>query len=211
MPAEHISAHAEHNRLVRRRPHNPHRQRLELLVVPPLWPGHLGALLHPQHVEGRCRGRCPVLRAHRIALLGLEEPLRGLRDVPRVGERCTEVVVRHGLVGPQGDGLTVGLGFSARVLLRTVPQALRQQLGVLVARLRGDAGLPLRDLAIPLLPHPTILPLLPVLPHLLVKRPVQLPSARVSRAVLAALVRRRQLLIAAHVADGVLLPLVVHV
>ena len=43
------------------------------------------------------------------------------------------------------------------------------------------------------------------------KRSVQLPCARVRRAVDAADVRRRQPLIAALVADGVLLTLVVHV
>ena len=47
--------------------------------------------------EGPCRGLCPALRAHRKALLGLEVPLRGLHVVPRVVERCTEVVVRLGL------------------------------------------------------------------------------------------------------------------
>eukprot|EP00964_Phaeocystis_antarctica_P010635 scaffold5850_cov61-Phaeocystis_antarctica.AAC.13 len=117
----------------------------------------------------------------------------------------------HGLVGPQGDGLAEGLGRSARVLLRGVPQALSEQLLVLVARLRGFAGLALRELAILLLLHPTILLPLPLLPHLLVKRPVQRPRARVRRAVDAAQVRRRQFLVAAHIADGVLLPLVVHV
>eukprot|EP00964_Phaeocystis_antarctica_P082846 scaffold52034_cov54-Phaeocystis_antarctica.AAC.3 len=131
--------------------------------------------------------------------------------MPRVGERCTEVVVRHGLVGPQGDGFAEGPGCPARILLRAMPQALSQQLRVLVARLRGDAGLPLRVLAILLLHRPTILIHLPLLPHLLVKRPVQIPSSRVRRAVHAALVRRRQLLIAANVADGVLLSFVVHV
>jgi hypothetical protein len=34
---------------------------------------------------------CPALRAHRHALPGLKEPLRGLHIVPRGGERCTEV------------------------------------------------------------------------------------------------------------------------
>eukprot|EP00964_Phaeocystis_antarctica_P017359 scaffold9589_cov52-Phaeocystis_antarctica.AAC.1 len=139
------------------------------------------------------------------------EPLRGLHDVPRVDEHCAEVEVRHGLVGPQGDGLAVGLACFAPVLLRAVPRALSHQPRVLVARLRGAPGLPLRGLAIPLLQRPTILRPLPLLPQLLVKRPVQLPSARVRRAVLAAEVRRRQLLIEAFIADGVLLPLVVHV
>eukprot|EP00964_Phaeocystis_antarctica_P039870 scaffold22792_cov64-Phaeocystis_antarctica.AAC.2 len=173
--------------------------------------GHLVARLQPQHVEGLCRGLCPALRAHRIALLGFKVPLRGLHDVPRVGEHGTEVVVRHGLVGPQGDGLAVDLACSAPVLLRHVPRALSHQLIVRVARLCGKAGHLLRGLAIPLLRRPTILPLLPLLPQLLVKRPVQLPSDRVRRTVDAAEVRRRHLLIAAHVTDGVLLPLVVHV
>eukprot|EP00964_Phaeocystis_antarctica_P092264 scaffold59316_cov53-Phaeocystis_antarctica.AAC.4 len=210
-PAQHLGPHVVCNRLVRRRPHNPRRQRLEPLVAPPLRLGHLVALLQPQHVEAICRGPCPELRAHRVALLGLEEPLRGLHVVPRVVEHYTEVDVRRGLVGLQGDGLAVGLACFAPVLLGYVPSALSQQLQVLVARLRGAPGLPLRDLAIPLLHCPTILIPLPLLPHLLVKRPVQLPSARVRRAVLAAEVRCRQLQVAAHIADGVLLPRVVHV
>eukprot|EP00964_Phaeocystis_antarctica_P103345 scaffold68635_cov56-Phaeocystis_antarctica.AAC.2 len=187
------------------------RMRLEPLVVPPLRLGHLVALLLLQHVECPCRSICSVLRAHRIALVGLEVPLRGLHLVPRVVERCTEVEVRQGLVGLQGDGLAEGLGCSARVLLRAVPHALSQQLLVRVARLRGVPGLHLRGLAMPLLPLPAILQLLPLLPQLLVKHPVQLPSARVRRAVDAAEVRRRQLLIEALITDGVLLPLVVHV
>eukprot|EP00964_Phaeocystis_antarctica_P104274 scaffold69417_cov66-Phaeocystis_antarctica.AAC.1 len=194
--------------LVRRRPQNPRRQRLEPHVVPPLRLGHLGARLHPQHAEGICRGLCPAFRVYRIALTGLEVPLRALHVVPRVLERCTEVVVRQGPVGPQGDGLAVGLGCSAHIPLRGVPYAFSHQLIVLVARPRGEAGVRLRGLAILLLPYPAILSLLPPLPHLLVKRPVQLPRARVRRAVLATEVRRRQLLIAAHVTDGVLLPLV---
>eukprot|EP00964_Phaeocystis_antarctica_P123163 scaffold86816_cov58-Phaeocystis_antarctica.AAC.2 len=214
-PAEHPRPHDEYNQLVRRQPHNPRRQRLEPLVVPPLRLGHLGALLQPQLHEGTCRGTCPELRAYRLALLGLEVPLRGLHVVPRVGERCTEVEVRHGPVGPQGDGLAVGPGFSARVILTGVPCALSQQLIVRVARpLRGLArgtGRPLRDLAKLLPRHPTILALLPPPSQCLVKRPVQLPSARVRRAVHTAEVRRRQLFITAHVADGVLLSLVVHV
>eukprot|EP00964_Phaeocystis_antarctica_P099745 scaffold65545_cov56-Phaeocystis_antarctica.AAC.2 len=145
----------------------------------------------PQHVEGRCRDHCPVLRAHWKALLGLEVALCGLHVVPRAVERVAEVEVRAGLVGPQGDGLTVGLGCFAHVLLRGVPRALSQQLIALVARLRSGTGLPVRGLAIPLLPHPTVLPRLPLFPQLLVKRPVQLPSARVCRAVDAAEVRRR--------------------
>eukprot|EP00964_Phaeocystis_antarctica_P051259 scaffold29905_cov64-Phaeocystis_antarctica.AAC.1 len=73
--------------IVRRRPHNPRRQRLEPLVVPPLRLGHLVALLQLQHTEGQCRDLCPAIRARRVALLGLEEPLRGLHVVPRVAER----------------------------------------------------------------------------------------------------------------------------
>eukprot|EP00964_Phaeocystis_antarctica_P098029 scaffold64100_cov54-Phaeocystis_antarctica.AAC.4 len=197
--------------MVRCRPHNPRRQRLELLVVPPLRLGHLGARLQLEHVEGLCRGPCPELRAHRRALPDLEVPLRGLRVVPRAAERVAEVEVRVGHVGLQRDGLAVGLPCFAPVLLRHVPQALSYQLHVPVARLRGVPGHLLRGLAIPLLPHPTILMALPLLPQLLVKHPVQLPSARVRRAVHAAEVRRRQLLVAALIADGVLLPLVVHV
>eukprot|EP00964_Phaeocystis_antarctica_P058657 scaffold34804_cov58-Phaeocystis_antarctica.AAC.5 len=210
-PAQHISPHEVGCLIVRRRPLNPRRQRLEPLVVPPLRLGHLGAPLQAQHLEGICRGLCPVLRAHRRTLLGLEVPLCGLHDVPRVVEHVTEVDVRIGLVGPQGDGLAAGLGCSAVVLLRGVPRTLSHQLVPLVACLRGDAGLLLRGLAIPLLRHPTILLPLPLPPHLLVKHPVQLPSARVRRAVNAAQVRRRQLFIAALIADGMPLPLVVHV
>eukprot|EP00964_Phaeocystis_antarctica_P018234 scaffold10094_cov53-Phaeocystis_antarctica.AAC.2 len=109
-PTQHRSPHLVSLQVVRRRPHHPRRQRLEPLVVPPLRLGHLVAHILSQHVESRCRGLCPVLRAHRPALLGLEEPLRGLHLVPRVAERCTEVVVRVGLVGPQRDGLAVGPG-----------------------------------------------------------------------------------------------------
>eukprot|EP00964_Phaeocystis_antarctica_P015301 scaffold8462_cov64-Phaeocystis_antarctica.AAC.4 len=190
-PTQHLSPHAICCPIVRRRPDNPRRQRLEPLVVPPLRLGHLGALLLPQQVEGACRGILHV--------------------VPRGGERCTEVHVRRGLVGPQGDGLAVGLACFAQVLLRGVPRALSQQFRVRVARLRGAPGQLLRRLAIPLLPHPTILIPLPLLPQLLVKHPVQLPSGRVRRAVDAAEVCRRQLLIEALIADGVLLTLVVHV
>eukprot|EP00964_Phaeocystis_antarctica_P044808 scaffold25766_cov58-Phaeocystis_antarctica.AAC.2 len=168
MPAEHISAHAVCSRLVWSRPNNPRRQRLEPLVVPPLWLGRLVALLQLQHVEGLCRGPCPFLRAHWKAVFGLKVPLRGLHVVTRVRERVTEVVVRHGLVGPQGDGLAVGLGCFAPVLLRGVPNALSYQLRVRIARLRGLPGLPLRGLAILLLRRPTILPTLPLLPQLLV-------------------------------------------
>eukprot|EP00964_Phaeocystis_antarctica_P078248 scaffold48662_cov49-Phaeocystis_antarctica.AAC.1 len=210
-PVQHQSPHLVCLRIVRRRPHNPRRQRLEPLVVPPLWLGHFGAPLPYQRVEGRCRGPCPALRAHLPALLGLEEPLRGLRFVPRVTEHSTKVVVRRGLVGLQGDGFAVGPGCSAVVPLRAVPRAVSHQLIPFVARLRGEVGLLLRGLAIQPLPHPTIVIELSLLPHLLVEHPVQLPRARVRRAVLAAEVRRRQLLIAAHVADRVLLPLVVHV
>eukprot|EP00964_Phaeocystis_antarctica_P056370 scaffold33258_cov62-Phaeocystis_antarctica.AAC.4 len=123
-PAQHHSPNFVGCHIVRRRPHNPCRQRLEPLVVPPIRLGHLGALFLYQRVQGTCRGPCPVLRAHRKALLGLEEPLRGLHVVPRVGEHCAEVVVRPRLVGPQGDGLAAGPGCSAPVLLRGVPRAL---------------------------------------------------------------------------------------
>eukprot|EP00964_Phaeocystis_antarctica_P150822 scaffold118310_cov66-Phaeocystis_antarctica.AAC.8 len=112
-PAQHQSPHLPGFPIVRRRPHHPRRQRLELLVVPPLRLGNLGALTINQlfgTAKGRCRGHSPVLRAHQKALLGLEVPLRGLHVVPRVVERCTEVVVRLGPVGPQGDGLAVGPG-----------------------------------------------------------------------------------------------------
>eukprot|EP00964_Phaeocystis_antarctica_P008711 scaffold4719_cov55-Phaeocystis_antarctica.AAC.2 len=176
--------------IVRRRPHHPGRQRLERLVAPPLRLGHLVARLPLQHTEGPCHGRRPAHRAHRRALLGLEEPLCGLHDVPRAGERCTEAEVRLGLVGPQGDGLAVGPGGSACILLREVPRAFSQQPLVLVARLRGVPCCPLRDLAIPLLHHPTILSPLPMHLHLLVIHRVPLPSARVPRAVDAAPVRR---------------------
>eukprot|EP00964_Phaeocystis_antarctica_P144480 scaffold110270_cov62-Phaeocystis_antarctica.AAC.3 len=123
-PTQHVSSHLVGYPIVRRRAHNPRRQRLELLVVPPLRLGHLGARLLRQQVEGRCRGHCPHLRAHRATLLGLEEPLRSLDVVPRVGERYTEVKVRRGPVGPQRDGLAKGPGCSAPVLLRKVPRAL---------------------------------------------------------------------------------------
>eukprot|EP00964_Phaeocystis_antarctica_P024164 scaffold13542_cov58-Phaeocystis_antarctica.AAC.2 len=191
IPAQHISPHQVGLLIVRRRPRNPRRQRLDPLVIPPLRLGHLVALLPPQLVVGTCRGSCPLLRAHQQALLGLEVPLGGLHVVPRVVEHCTEVVVRRGLVGPQGDGLAVGLGCFAVVLLRAVPRALSQQRHVLVARLRGTPGHPLRDLTIPLLHHPTVLLRPPLLPQLLVERPMQLPSTRVRRAVDAAEVRRR--------------------
>eukprot|EP00964_Phaeocystis_antarctica_P152308 scaffold120130_cov54-Phaeocystis_antarctica.AAC.5 len=84
--AQHESTHLDRYRFVRRRPHNPRRQRLEPLVVPPLRLGRVGALLRPQQVEGTCRGLNPLLRAHRKALLGLEVPLCGLHVVPRVDE-----------------------------------------------------------------------------------------------------------------------------
>eukprot|EP00964_Phaeocystis_antarctica_P161837 scaffold134859_cov69-Phaeocystis_antarctica.AAC.3 len=216
LSAQHERPHPVDRRVVRGRrglahTHNPRRQRLEPLVVPPLRLGHLGARLTPQVPEGPRRGLCPHFRAHRNTLPGLEVSLRGLHVVPRVGERYTEIEVRRGLVGPQSDGLAEGPGCHAPVLLRLVPQALSQQLIVLVARQRGAPDLPLRELASPLLPGPAILRPLPLLPQLLVKRPVQLPSARVRRAVDAAEVRRRQLFIAAHIADRVLLSLVVHV
>jgi len=156
-PAQHLSPHDVGAHIVRRNPHDLRRQRFEPLVVPPLRLGHLGTHLVQQHVEGPCRGLCPELRAHPTARLGLEVPLRGLHDVPRVAERCAEVVVRPGLVGLQGDGLAVGLACFARVILRLVLCALSQQLIVLVARLRGVPGLLLRGLASPLLPRPTFL------------------------------------------------------
>eukprot|EP00964_Phaeocystis_antarctica_P077759 scaffold48314_cov51-Phaeocystis_antarctica.AAC.2 len=166
---------------------------------------HHSGLATPAHTSIR-----NMSKAHAVALTQASEPT-GLHVVPRVREHCTEVVVRLGFVGPQGDGLAAGLGCSAPVLLRGVPRALSHQLIVLVAGPRGVAGLPLRGLAIPLLHRPTILVRLPIFPQLLVKHPVQLPRARVRRAVLATEVRRRQLLIAAHVADGVLLTVVAHV
>eukprot|EP00964_Phaeocystis_antarctica_P020618 scaffold11403_cov64-Phaeocystis_antarctica.AAC.1 len=107
------------------------------------------------------------IRAHRVALPGLEVPLRGLHEVPRVIERCTEAVVRLGLAGPQGNGLAVGPGCSAPIKLRGVPRAISQQLLVRVARLRGAPGCVLRGLAIPLLHHPSILRALPMPLHLL--------------------------------------------
>eukprot|EP00964_Phaeocystis_antarctica_P096331 scaffold62643_cov56-Phaeocystis_antarctica.AAC.1 len=198
LPEQHHGPHVDAWRMVRRRPHNPRRQRLEPLVVPPLRLGHLGAHVLSQRVKGRCRGLCPV-------------SLCGLHVVPRVVERCTKVEVRRGPVGPQCDGLAVDPGCSAPVTLRAVLHALSHQLRVLAARLLGGAGLLLRGHASLLPPRPAILPLLPVLPHLLVKRPVQLPNAWVRRAVHAAEVRRRHLLVAAHLTDGVLLSLVVHV
>eukprot|EP00964_Phaeocystis_antarctica_P003269 scaffold1738_cov73-Phaeocystis_antarctica.AAC.1 len=90
LPAQHRSPHLVGYKIVRRHPHHPRRQRLEPLFVPPLRLGHFGAHLLCQHVDGHCRGLCPVLRANSIALLGVEEPLRSLHVVPRVGERCTE-------------------------------------------------------------------------------------------------------------------------
>eukprot|EP00964_Phaeocystis_antarctica_P060346 scaffold35986_cov58-Phaeocystis_antarctica.AAC.1 len=126
LPAQHRSPHLVGLQIIRRIPHNPRRQRLEPLVAPPLRLDHLGALLPCQHVECPCRGPCPALRARLIALLGLEVPLCSLHFVPRVGERSTEVVVRRGLVRVQGDGLAVGPGGSACILLREVSPALGQ-------------------------------------------------------------------------------------
>eukprot|EP00964_Phaeocystis_antarctica_P064590 scaffold38863_cov63-Phaeocystis_antarctica.AAC.2 len=209
-PAQHHGPHMVGYHIVRRRPHHPRRQRLETLVVPPLRLGHLGAHLLFQHVDGHCRGRCPFSRASRATLLGLEEPLRGLHVVPRVGERCTEVVVRHGLVGPQCNGLAEGPGCSACVPLRGVPRAFSQQLIVRIARLRGVPGCLLRDLALPLLHHPSILRHFPLPLHLLVIHGVQLPGARVARAVDAAPVRRRHLQLDANRANFVLLTVVAH-
>eukprot|EP00964_Phaeocystis_antarctica_P050684 scaffold29503_cov53-Phaeocystis_antarctica.AAC.5 len=192
-PAQHDSPHLDGWPIVRRRPHHPRRQRLELLVVPPLRLGHLGAHLLCQHAEGPCRGLCPTPRANRIALPGLKEPLRGLHGVPRVVERCTEVEVCLGPVGPQSDGLAVGPGCSTPVLLRGVPRAISHQLIVRVARLRGVPGLLLRGLANLLLHHPSVLRRLPPPLHLLVIHRVPLPSAGVPRTVDAAPVRRRHL------------------
>eukprot|EP00964_Phaeocystis_antarctica_P120873 scaffold84601_cov61-Phaeocystis_antarctica.AAC.2 len=70
-PVQHHSPHAVGGQAVRRRLHNPRRQRLEPLVVPPLRRGYLVAPLVSQHVKGPCCGSCPGLRAHRIALFGL--------------------------------------------------------------------------------------------------------------------------------------------
>eukprot|EP00964_Phaeocystis_antarctica_P064049 scaffold38490_cov62-Phaeocystis_antarctica.AAC.4 len=211
LPAQHDGPHLVGYQIVRRRPHNPRRQCVELLVVPPLRLGHLGARLLCQHAEDPCRGHCPALRAHRVALLRLEEPLRGLHQVRRVTERCTEVAVRLGPVGPQCDGFTVDLGFFTPVLFDGVPHALGQQLLVLVAGLRGNQGCLLRDLAIQLLHNPSILIHLPMHLHLLVIHRVPLPSARVSRAVDAAPVRRRHLQLDANRANFVLFTAVVHV
>eukprot|EP00964_Phaeocystis_antarctica_P082662 scaffold51873_cov69-Phaeocystis_antarctica.AAC.4 len=209
-PTQHDSPHLVGYHSVRRRPHNSRRHRLEPFVVPPLRLGHLGAHLLCQIAEGRCRGHCPVHRAHREALLGLEEPLPGLRFVPRAVERCTEVEVRIGPVGPQRDGLAEGPGCSAVVILSAVPHTLSQQLVVLVARLRGVPGHLLRDLAIPLMHHSTILRRLPVLLHRLVVHRVPLPSGRVPGAVDAAPVRRRHLQLDANRANLVLDPAVAH-
>ena len=69
-----------------------------------------------QHVEGACRGLCPALRSHRLALPGLEEPLRGLHDVPRAGERefgraLLRINAEHSLQeadhGPRCSGTTL--------------------------------------------------------------------------------------------------------
>eukprot|EP00964_Phaeocystis_antarctica_P125237 scaffold88861_cov60-Phaeocystis_antarctica.AAC.4 len=180
----------------------------------PAWctSGHLVALREHNRVEGPCCGLCPpLLRALRIAHRGLKETLRGLHVLPHIDEHCSEVIVRVGCLGPQGDGLAVGLACSAPVLLREVTRARTYQFIVHVARLLGDPGCPSRDLAKLLLHHPAILVLLPLLPQPLVEHPVHIPSARVRWAVHAAEVRRRQLLIAAHVADRVLLSAVVHV
>eukprot|EP00964_Phaeocystis_antarctica_P002424 scaffold1260_cov51-Phaeocystis_antarctica.AAC.1 len=114
------------------------------------------------------------------------------------------------MVGPQRDGLAEGPGCSARVLLRAVPRAFSQQLIVRVARLSGATGLALRDLAIPLLPHPSIIKRLPTPLHLLVVHRVPLPSGRVPRAVDAAPVRRRHLQLDALRANGMLNTVVVH-
>eukprot|EP00964_Phaeocystis_antarctica_P111192 scaffold75500_cov36-Phaeocystis_antarctica.AAC.3 len=177
LPAQHQSSHLVGCRLVRRHPHNPRRQRLEPLVVPPLRLGHLAALVQPQHFEGTCRGLCPALRAHRIAC-------------PELASTAPRLAYAKGSSGLRA------------MASRLVPQTFSYQLRIRVARLRGVPGRLLCGVASPLLHRPTILYPLPLLPHLLVKRPVQLPSARVRRAVDAARVRRRQLLIAALIADG---------
>eukprot|EP00964_Phaeocystis_antarctica_P160596 scaffold132346_cov66-Phaeocystis_antarctica.AAC.1 len=44
VPTQHHTPHMVGSWIVRRRPRNPRRQRLEPLVVPPLRLGHLGAL-----------------------------------------------------------------------------------------------------------------------------------------------------------------------
>eukprot|EP00964_Phaeocystis_antarctica_P090375 scaffold57810_cov66-Phaeocystis_antarctica.AAC.4 len=88
--------------------------------------------------------------------------------------------------------------------------ASRQQLLVLVARLRGAPGLLLRGLAIPLLHDPAILRHLPMPLHLLVIHRVPLPRARVPRAGDAAPVRCRHLQLDANRANFVLLPVVAH-
>eukprot|EP00964_Phaeocystis_antarctica_P061249 scaffold36583_cov63-Phaeocystis_antarctica.AAC.5 len=82
LPVQHHSPHLVGYQIFRHRSHNPRRQRLEPLVAPPLWLGHFGARLLRESVEGRRRGLRPAFRAHRVALLGLEEPLCGLRGVP---------------------------------------------------------------------------------------------------------------------------------
>eukprot|EP00964_Phaeocystis_antarctica_P071558 scaffold43683_cov42-Phaeocystis_antarctica.AAC.2 len=58
-PTQRISTHGVGSLIVRRRPHDPRRQRLEPLVVPPLRLGHLVAHLLPQQVEGPCRAPWP--------------------------------------------------------------------------------------------------------------------------------------------------------
>eukprot|EP00964_Phaeocystis_antarctica_P027721 scaffold15643_cov61-Phaeocystis_antarctica.AAC.1 len=83
LPAQHLSPHGVGSRIVRCQAHDRRRQRLELLVVPPLRLGHLSALRQLQLFEGRCRGLCPELRAGLTALPGLEVPLRRLHLVPR--------------------------------------------------------------------------------------------------------------------------------
>ena len=93
---------------------------------------HHSGLATPAHCSDRSMSKATAvtsaaaLRAHRVALLGLEVPLRGLHAVPRTRKRVAEVEVRPRLVGPQGDGLAVGPGCSAQVLIRLVPDALSQ-------------------------------------------------------------------------------------
>eukprot|EP00964_Phaeocystis_antarctica_P064122 scaffold38548_cov53-Phaeocystis_antarctica.AAC.6 len=92
--------------------------------------------------------------------------------------RGTAVRPQPGAPRHRGDGLTVGPGCPAQVLVRVVPDARSQQLFVLVARQRGQPGSLLRDLAIPLLRHPAIFPPPPLPLLLLVIHYVQLHSAR---------------------------------
>eukprot|EP00964_Phaeocystis_antarctica_P007512 scaffold4072_cov61-Phaeocystis_antarctica.AAC.3 len=60
---QHHCPHSVGCLIVRRRAHNPRRQRLKSLVVPPLRLGHLVALLQSQRLEGHCCDHCPLLRS----------------------------------------------------------------------------------------------------------------------------------------------------